>query len=150
MFCYAGRWRRNAVTKDQLFSNGRVAQKLILMSWLYSAVTPQRTQKHFYAIIANNEQYRKYDGLRNPLTEPWDYDTFVGSINIVFYLCLSLPNSYRFTTWCLPPFKRAHRQATSNFVGNSARCYSGNAIPIMANPDIWNATCNGISSAANN
>ena len=56
------------------------------------------TQKHFYAIIANNEQYRKYDGLRNPLTEPWDYDTFVGSINIVFYLCLSLPNSYRFTT----------------------------------------------------
>ena len=44
------------------------------------------TQKHFYAILANNGQYRKYDGLRNPLTEPWDYDTFVGSINTVFYL----------------------------------------------------------------
>ena len=44
------------------------------------------TQKDFYAILANNWQYRKYNGLRNPLTEPWDYDTFVGSINTVFYL----------------------------------------------------------------
>ena len=44
------------------------------------------TSKHFYSILNNNGQLYKYDGLRNPLTEPWDYDTFVGSINTVFYL----------------------------------------------------------------
>ena len=32
------------------------------------------TSKHFYSILNNNGQLYKYDGLRNPLTEPWDYD----------------------------------------------------------------------------
>ena len=44
------------------------------------------TSKHFYSILNNNGQLYRYDGLRNPPTEPWDYDTFVGSINTVFYL----------------------------------------------------------------
>ena len=46
------------------------------------------TSKHFYSILNNNGQLYKYDGLGNPLIEPWDYDTFVGSINTVFYLLL--------------------------------------------------------------
>ena len=44
------------------------------------------TNKHFYSILNNNGQLCKYDGIRNHLTEPWDYDTFVGTINTVFYL----------------------------------------------------------------
>ena len=44
------------------------------------------TQRHFYSILNDNGQLCKYDGLRNPLTVPWDYDTFVGTINTVFYL----------------------------------------------------------------
>ena len=34
-------------------------------------------------------------------------------------------------------FESAQRQGTSNFVGTSARGYSGNAIPIMESPDKW-------------
>ena len=44
------------------------------------------TKKHFYSILNNNGQLCKYDCIRNHLTEPWDYDTFVGTINTVFYL----------------------------------------------------------------
>ena len=42
--------------------------------------------KHLTAILANNWQYCKYDWLRNPFTEPWDYDNCVVSINTVFYI----------------------------------------------------------------
>ena len=37
-----------------------------------------------------------------------------------------------------------------NVVRNSARGYSGNAMPIMVSPDIGNATCNGTPPVANN
>ena len=40
--------------------------------------------KNFYAILAKKELYRNCRGLRSPLTELWDYDTFVGSINTEF------------------------------------------------------------------
>ena len=43
--------------------------------------------------------------------------------------CTSLTNSLRHDTF--PTFESAQRQDTSNFVGNSAISYSGNAIPIM-------------------
>ena len=45
-------------------------------------------------------------------------------------------------------FESAQSQGTSNFVGTSARGYSGNAIPIMVSPDNGNLTCNGISPVA--
>ena len=50
-----------------------------------------------------------------------------------------------------PPdiFESAQRQGTSNIVGNSARGYSGNVIPIMVSPDNGNATCNGTPPVVN-
>ena len=56
------------------------------------------TQKHFYAILANNGQYRKYDCLRNPLTEPWDYTPSLDQSTPYSTSCTYLTNSYRFTT----------------------------------------------------
>ena len=44
------------------------------------------TSKHFYSILNKNGQLHKFKGLRNSLSEPWHHDTFVGSINTVFYL----------------------------------------------------------------
>ena len=105
------------------------------------------TQKHFNAILANKGQYRNYDGLEILLLNHGSMTPSFDQLTLYSTSCPSLTNSYRFTTLHFPPFER---QGTSNFVGNSARGYSGNAIPIMESPDIGNANCYGTPPVANN
>ncbi|KAI6655697.1 hypothetical protein LOD99_1837 [Oopsacas minuta] len=44
------------------------------------------SNRHFYSILYQNGQFCKYDGMREPIIQLWDCDTFIGSLNTVFYL----------------------------------------------------------------